>query len=480
MDQRARGRGAVLPKRGGTRSGDRAPTEGDRAPTGGDRAPTGRYGWALLRRDALAGLTVAAVAVPQAMAYALLAGVSPVIGLYTAIVMAALGSLFGSSTHLINGPTNAISLVVFGLVAGVGAGPDDPGRVGLVALLAVLAGLIQVALSLLKLGGLARYVPEAVVLGFVTGAGLLMALTQIPTALGLREAGTSEDHLLYRLWLTCSRGGPDVGRSLAICLGTVLLIAGLRRLGGRLGVKLPEMLLSLVLVSALVGLVGPGPAEGAVSRLHVEGGLPTPRLPAWRADWADQLAGIGEGALAVALLGLVEALAMARALAAQTGQPLDYNRQCLAEGLANLGGGLCGCLPGSGSLSRSAVNYHAGAATRLSGVFSAAAVAAALWLFAPLADFVPPPALAGVLLWAAWRIVDPRRLRERLRASRSDTVIALSTAFAAIFIRVELAVLVGLLSSWLCRALGGCARARRQAARPAWLPRTVARETALI
>jgi hypothetical protein len=99
------------------------------------------------------------------MAYALLAGVSPVIGLYTAIVMAALGSLFGSSARLINGPTNAISLVVFGVVAGAGAGPDDPARIGLVALLALLAGLIQIALSLLKLAGLARHVPEAVVRG---------------------------------------------------------------------------------------------------------------------------------------------------------------------------------------------------------------------------------------------------------------------------------------------------------------------------
>jgi SulP family sulfate permease len=459
MDQKTRDRGAVLSAHRGARSGDRAPTE--------------RYDWALLRRDALAGLTVAAVAVPQAMAYALLAGVSPVIGVYTAIIMAALGSLLGSSAHLVSGPTNAISLVVFGIVAGTGAGPDDPGRIGLAALLAVLAGLIQTALSLLRLGGLARLVPETVVLGFVTGAGLLAALTQIPTALGLREAGTSADHLLYRLWLTCSRGGLGDGRSLAICLGTVLLIACLRRLGRRLGVKLPELLLSLVLASALVGLVGQGPTQGAISRLHVEGGLPTPRLPAWPADWEDRLVGISGGALAVALLGLVEALAMARALATQTGQKLDYNRQCLAEGLANLGGGLFGCLPGSGSLSRSAVNYHAGAATRLSGVLAAAAVAAALWLFAPLADFVPPPALSGVMLWVAWRIVDPRRLWDRRGKSRSDAVITLSTAFAAVFIGVELAVPVGLLTSLVCGALSYFVRANWQSARPAWLPREV-------
>jgi SulP family sulfate permease len=119
-----------------------------------------RYDRALLRRDIVAGLTVASVAVPQAMAYALLAGVFSVCGIYTAIVVTALGSLFGSSARLINGPTNAISLVVFGVVSGVGTGPQDPAWVGLVALLAVLAGLIQIGLSLLKLGGLARHIPD--------------------------------------------------------------------------------------------------------------------------------------------------------------------------------------------------------------------------------------------------------------------------------------------------------------------------------
>jgi SulP family sulfate permease len=430
-----------------------------------------RYNGALLRRDAVAGLTVATVAVPQAMAYALLAGVSPVYGLYTAVIMTALGSLFGSSAHLINGPTNAVSLVVFGIVAGVGTGPDDPGRIELVASLAVLAGLIQIALSLLKLGGLARHLPEAVVVGFMAGGGLLVVLTQTPTVLGLRPAGAAQDHLLYRLWLTCSRGGPADVRSPAISLGAVALIAGLHRLNGRLKWKVPEILLSLLLVSSLVALLDLAPAGGPSAGLPVESGFPTPRLPAPPADWAQQLGPIGGGSLAVALVGLVEALATARSLAAQSGQPLDGNRQCLAEGLANLGGGLFGCLPGSGSLSRSAINYHAGAATRLSGVFSAAAVAAALWLFAPLARFIPQPALAGVLLWTAWRIIDPWRLWDCLRSSRTAAAVALSTAFASVFVGIGFAVLAGVASSLLLRGLKAVASPGRPAGEAAAAPR---------
>src|SRR5262249_18254787 len=149
-------------------------------------------------------------------------------------------------------------------------------------------------------------------------------------------------------------------------------------------------------------------------------------------------------------------LAMARSLAARSRQPLDYDRQALAEGLANLGGGLFGCLPGSGSLSRSAINYNAGAATLVSGIISAMAVAAALALFAPAASFVPQPALAGILLWTAWCIVAPRQLWDCLRSSRSDAAIVLATAFAAAFVGIEFAVLAGVASSLLCRGLRAC------------------------
>jgi SulP family sulfate permease len=314
--------------------------------------------------------------------------------------------------------------------------------------------LIQIALSLLKLGGLARHIPKAVIWGFMAGAGLLEALTQMPTVLGLRLAGAGADHVPYRLWLTCSRGGPVDVYSLAISLGTVAVVCGLHRLNGRLNVRIPFLLLSLILISLLVGLLNVAPPEGPIGGLHVASALPTPQLPALPPGWVQQLRPIGGGALAIAFLGLVEALAMASALAARSEQPLDYDRQCLAEGLANFGGGLFGCLPGSGSLSRSAINFYSGAATRWSGVFSAAAVAAALWLFAPLARFVPPPALAGVLLWTAWHVIDPQRLWVCVRSSRAAA--ALSTAFAAVVVGIQFAIFAGIASSLLCRKLMVC------------------------
>jgi SulP family sulfate permease len=407
--------------------------------------PRHGYRWRALRGDVVAALTVSSVAVPQAMAYALIAGIEPIYGLYTAIVVTALGSLFGASRHLINGPTNAISLAVFAAVAELTTGPGDPTRIQMVSLLAILVGLIQILIGLLRLGDLTRYISEAVILGFMAGAGTLVALTQVQNFLGLHAVGGGQDHLLYRLWLTWTIGGPVDGSSVLIGTATLLLVFGLHRLGRRLRKRLPELLIALLVVSFAVWLLNLAPG-GQVERLHLERELPSLHVPPLNQGWARQLWG---SALAIALLGLVEALAISKAIAARTREALDYNRQCLAEGLANLGGGFFQCMPGSGSLTRSAINYFAGAVTRLSGIFAAAVVAVALLLFAPLAHYVPRAALAGVLLWTAGRIVDRRRLMYCLRATRFDAGIALATAFAAIFISVEFGLLIGVFLSFL-------------------------------
>jgi len=406
-----------------------------------------RYSVEFLRRDLIAGLTVATVAVPQAMAYALIAGIPPTYGLFTAIVMTALGSIFGSSRFLMNGPTNAISLVVLGAAGIETADSDGTERLQFVFLLAVLVGMIQILIALLKLGDLTRYISESVIVGFMTGAGFLVALTQIDKLLGLESVGKGTDYLLRRLWLTWTQGGPINLRALVIGLATIAMIYGLHRLSRRLKIKLPELLITLVLVSSVVWLADQiFPPANQISHLVVEQRLPRFTMPAFSHEAIRQLWG---GSLAISLLGLVEALAIAKAIGAQTREPLDYNRQCLAEGIANLGGGLFQCMPGSGSLTRSAINYFSGAATRISGIFAALAVLAALLLFAPLARYVPQPALAGVLMWTAWRIVDRPRLMFCLRATRFDAGLAIATGLSAVFISIEFSILIGTFLSFL-------------------------------
>jgi SulP family sulfate permease len=406
-----------------------------------------KYGWSDLRRDGIAGLTVAAVAVPQAMAYAQIAGIEPRYGLYTAIVMTALGSLFGSSSHLINGPTNAISLVVLSAVAGL-AGVNGDQSAQAIFLLALLVGAFQILIALLRLGDLTRYVSESVILGFMAGAGFLVALSQLPSLLGLREQGREHSYLLYRLWLTVTQDDKINPWAVGLGAGTVAAVLLFRWVGKRLHFALPDLLLALVL-AALVALAF-GVTDDGKPVVDVVGDvprqLPELRFPTLTLDWVRQLSG---SALAISLLGLLEALAIAKSIASRTGEKLDYNRQCLAEGLANVGGSLFQCMPGSGSLTRSAINFQAGAVTRLSGILSAIAVAVTVLLFADYARYVPRPALAGILLVTAWRLVDRPRLLYCLRATRFDAGIALGTAFAAVFVSIEFSILIGTFLSFL-------------------------------
>jgi SulP family sulfate permease len=400
-----------------------------------------------LRSDLVAGLTVAAVTVPQAMGYALLAGLPPQYALYTAVVVAALGSLLGSSAHLITGPTNVIALVVFSATASLARSAGEElglsDLVGAVCLLGLMAGGIQVVIALLKVGDLTRYVSESVILGFVLGASSLIALGQLPVLLGLQEVGSGHEPILWRLWLSLSQGGPVRWEALVLGLGTILVVLLLSRVGNRYRVVLPDLLLALILASVAASVFGWHPPE---SRLEVSWGLPAFRLPALRLDWLQRLSG---SALAVALIGLVEALGIARSIAAQTHQRLDFNRECLAQGVANLGGALFQCLPGSGSLTRSTINYQAGAASRLAGLIAAGCVAASLLLFSSLARYVPLPALAGILVVTAWRQLDRRRLRYCMRTGRFDAGLVLSTAGTALFFSIDYAILIGIFLSFL-------------------------------
>jgi SulP family sulfate permease len=174
--------------------------------------------------------------------------------------------------------------------------------------------------------------------------------------------------------------------------------------------------------------------------------LPAPHIPEIKTAWFCELS---KGALAIAFVGLIEALSIAKALANLSKQKLDYNRQILAEGLANLTGGFFQCIPGSGSLSRSAINYQAGAATRFSGVVTAAVVAVAVLLFASLLRYIPNPALSGLLLVTAVRLVDFKRLFYAVRATRYDAGLVLVTALSAVLIDLDTAVLLGVALSVL-------------------------------
>jgi SulP family sulfate permease len=382
------------------------------------------------------------VAVPQAMAYALVAGLPPEHGLYTAIVMTAVGAVFDSSRQLINGPTNAISIAILSAISSV----DPERRLEAAILLAFLVGSIQLGITLLRLGDLTRYISHSVIVGFTLGAGTLLVLDQLKNLIGLRAAGGVHDHFLERFWRTLTEGGGGHAETAAIGVGTVAAVVALRWLKARAGWQLlPDLLLVVMAMALLVGAFGLDERGVAVVG-EIPAVLPSFQPPALDLGLAQQLS---TGAFAIAVLGLLEAIAMAKAIAARTRQKLDMNQQCLSEGLANFTGSFFQCFPGSGSLTRSAINQQAGAATQWSGVWSALAVAGIVLLFAPYARFIPRAALAGILVVSAYKMIDWRALAYHLRMTRFDAAIVAVTAVSAVAISVEFCVLIGIFMSFL-------------------------------
>jgi SulP family sulfate permease len=306
-------------------------------------------------------------------------------------------------------------------------------------------------IAVFKLGDLTRYISESVIIGFMAGAGLLVVVGQVANFTGLHDHGTGHQHVLYRLWNTLTQGGPLNFYALAIGLSTIVLVLSLRKLTRLYKLPQIEMLTALIIVAAIAaGLGWSIPKEHGSALLasvgNIPAALPSAHIPEIQVRWIGPLS---SSAFAIAFLGLLEALAIAKSIANQTRQPLDYNKQCLAEGLANLTGGFFQCLPGSGSLTRSAINFQSGAVTRVSGLFAAGFVAIVVVLFAPWIRYVPKAALAGLLVVIAVRLIDWKRLRYAWRASWYDALLVFITAFSAVFITVEFSILIGVLLSIL-------------------------------
>ena len=400
------------------------------------------YRWSTLRSDLVAGATVAAIAIPQAIAYALIAGVDPRFGLYSAIVITIVASVFNSSSHLINGPTNAVSLVVFGALA------SFDGRFEAyqaLFLLGIMIGVIQIFIAVLRLGDLTRYVSESVILGFMAGAGLLIALGQIGNFVGATKKGGGDPSVIAQTWAILAHGPPLNFYAIGLGTGTILVVLVLRRLINRYRLPKIDMLAGLIIASLIAAYFGWSvPTASGKSLIATVGTVPA-ALPGFYIPQTDlgSMSKLLAAALAISLLGLLEALAVAKSIAVYTRQPLDYNRQCLAEGVGNLIGGFFQSLPGSGSLTRSAINYQSGAITRASGIFCGLIVAAVVLLGGPYARFIPRSALAGLLFITAARLIDWKRLAYTLRASRFDAILVAVTGLTAVLVSVDYSILIG-------------------------------------
>ncbi|MFC3286091.1 SulP family inorganic anion transporter [Litchfieldella rifensis] len=389
-----------------------------------------------LRADAIAGLTGAVLVVPQGVAYALLAGLPPEYGLYTAIVPAVLAALFGSSRQMVSGPTAALSIALFATLqpfAEAGSGEF----ITLVLTLTFLAGAFQLLLGLARLGVLVDLVSHSVVTGFTAGAALIIATSQLPYALGLAPMESSG---FLDIWPQLFGRFDDIRPDAVLIAGfTLAACLAFRRWLPRW----PGMLLAIVAASLLAAWLDPAQAE--ILRIAaVPSGLPPLSAPDLSLDTLRMLT---PGAIALGLLGLVEAAAIARAFSSRSGERLNSNQEFIGQGLSNLGGAFFSSYVSSGSFTRSGLNASAGARSPLAAVLSALFLIPIVLIAAPLLHYVPMPAMAGLLLLVAAKLVDLHSIREALATSRSETAVLLITFFSTLLLALEIAIYFGVLAS---------------------------------
>ncbi|MCC6462319.1 MAG: SulP family inorganic anion transporter [Saprospiraceae bacterium] len=391
---------------------------------------------ATLRADLQAGLIGAVVVLPQGIAFAMIAGLPPAYGLYTAMITPIVAALLGSSWHSVSGPTAPISLVVFAAVSKL-AVDGSPEYIDKVLMLTFMAGAIQVALGLGRMGRYVSFVSHTVIVGFTAGAAVLTVTNQMKGVLGidisaranfLNTWGQIFGHLDQIVW-------PVLAVSAFTLLVTVLVHRSFPRW--------PHLMIGLAFGTGLAWLMG-GPAAGIPFTDAIPRQLPSLSLPGISADNFHSLLG---DAFALALLGLMQTVAVGRAIAVQSGQQLDSNQEFLGQGMSNVVGSFFSCYAGSGSLTRSALNYQAGARTPMSAIFAALVLMLIVLLFAPYAQYLPVAALSGIILLIGWNLLDLKHIREIRKASKQDNLILGVVFFSTLFAELKVAVFIGILLS---------------------------------
>ena len=378
------------------------------------------------RRDLLAGLTVAVVALPLALGFGVSSGLGAEAGLATAVVAGALAAVFGGSNLQVSGPTGAMTVVLVPIVAQ--HGPSGVLTVGL------MAGLMLVALALLRAGKYMQYVPAPVVEGFTLGIACVIGLQQIPNALGV--AKPEGDRVLVVTWHAVEEFAKSpnwTAVAFAAAVAAVMLI------GARWRPTIPFSILAVIAATVVAQLAG---LDAASPIGDLPSGLPVPSL-AFLDPGA--LGSLLAPAVAVAALAALESLLSASVADGMTvGQKHDPDRELFGQGLANIAAPLLGGVPATGAIARTAVNVRTGAGSRLAALTHAAVLAVIVFAAAPLVSKIPLAALAGVLLATAIRMVEVGSLKAMARATRSDGLILVLTAAATLALDLVYAVIIGL------------------------------------
>ncbi|MCF6224257.1 MAG: SulP family inorganic anion transporter [Flavobacteriaceae bacterium] len=396
--------------------------------------PLAKKSW---KDDLIAGITGTIIVIPQAVAFAMIAGLPPVYGFYTAMITPIIAALFGSSYHLISGPTTAISIVVFATISKfVDPANDMEQYVALTLVLTFMAGIIQLAMGLAKMGKLVNFVSHSVIIGFTAGAGVLIGFKQLKHVFGLDvPQGSSFYNIIKHIINNISETNWYV---FSVAIGTLLIAIIVREFIKPLSRY--YMLIAMVLGSFLAILLG-GVSNGIETVGEIPSNLPPFRMPELNLTNIRNLSG---GAITLALLGLIEAVAIARSIALTSHQRIDANQEFKGQGLSNIMASFFSSYMGSGSFTRSGVNKQAGAKTPMSAIFAAFFLMIVLLVFSNYAAYLPKPAMGGIILLVGYNLIDFHHIKQVVISSSREIIVLGTTLFGTLFFELETALFSGI------------------------------------
>ncbi|WFB37592.1 SulP family inorganic anion transporter [Kiritimatiellota bacterium B12222] len=392
------------------------------------------YKFSFLRGDLLAGITVAIFAIPQAIACGIIADVPPIHGLYGAMVAAMVAALWGSSPFVNTGPSNSASLLTAAVMLSF---IESENHLQMVFLFTLMVGLIRLGMGLLRMGNLIHFVPESAFLGFTVGVGSMIALGRVHDLFGISQSTTR--------WFPAatldkfSRVGDASPHALAVSGLALLIMFGLTKYSK----KFPVALFAIG-VGVLYGQVVPGNDLILVKDLFkVTTGLPSFVSPFF-SGWMETIPALAPGALAVAVVGLIEAVSIGQTLAVRHRQKLNFNQEFFGQGLSMIVSAFFQGIPGSGSFSRSLLLEESGARTFLANVVFGLATALALLTLPGLINLIPAASLSALLLYIGIRLIDPKRIKRLWRTSRLDVGVMVATLFVTVFVKIEYGIFTGI------------------------------------
>lgn len=393
-----------------------------------------------LRADLIAGLTGAIVVLPQGVAFATIAGMPPQYGLYAGMIPAIIAALFGSSRHLVSGPTTAASVVLFSALS-IHATPGSADYVTLALTLTFMVGVFELVLGLARMGALVNFISHSVIVGFTAGAAILIAAKQLKHFFGVEmDNGGHLTDLLLRF----SQHLGDINLY-ALLIAVTTLLSGI---AAKIWLKrLPYMVVA-ILTGSLLSVALNAWLGTDVTHITTVGALPD-SFPPLSAPvlTLENIKMLAPAALAVTLFALTEAVSIGRAMATRGGYSINGNQEFIGQGLSNLAGAFFSGYVSTGSFNRTGVNYEAGARTPIAAVLAGLLLMFVVVLVAPYAAYLPKAAMAGVLFLVSWGLIDWHEIRAILKFSKRETVVLAVTFFGALFLDLEFAIFLGVMLS---------------------------------